>query len=268
MRKPTRGIAIIVVLMVLALLALVAAGMATMGSDNLRVVYADQKSAISLYAADAGARATIVDVVKGTVTTTTVPYVTNQAMPTVDASSVEATYSVDVYGPGATPPNQTNALPTDTFYVLSTGRSKDGPDRHAGVVIKLSSSNYPNAVFAANRLIMAANCKTDTWDSSVGPYATSRVVGAGQAHVGVNSTNPASVVIDITSQLDPLSASVATGNVLVPPGAPLPQSSELRWYPIRVFNTCHSPSPCLRSTWRATTRRQPRRSTRPPRPAI
>ncbi|MCA9794674.1 MAG: hypothetical protein KC910_22860, partial [Candidatus Eremiobacteraeota bacterium] len=220
MRKPTRGIAIIVVLMVLALLALVAAGMATMGSDNLRVVYADQKSAISLYAADAGARATIVDVVKGTVTTTTVPYVTNQAMPTVDASSVEATYSVDVYGPGATPPNWTNALPTDTFYVLSTGRSKDGPDRHAGVVIKLSSSNYPNAVFAANRLIMAANCKTDTWDSSVGPYATSRVVGAGQAHVGVNSTNPASVVIDITSQLDPLSASVATGNVLVPPGAP------------------------------------------------
>ncbi|MGE0494935.1 MAG: PilX N-terminal domain-containing pilus assembly protein [Vulcanimicrobiota bacterium] len=215
-----RGIAIIVVLMVLALLALIAAGMATMGSDNLRVVYADQKSAISLYAADAGARATIVDVANGTVAATTVPYLTNQAMATVDGSSVEATYSVDVYGPGATPPNWTNALPTDTFYILSTGRSKDGPDRHAGVVVKLTSSNYPNAIFAANRLVMAANCTTDTWDSSVGSYATSRVIGAGQAHVGVNSTSPASVVMDATSQLDPLSPLVATGNVLVPPGAP------------------------------------------------
>ncbi|MEW6281960.1 MAG: hypothetical protein AB1758_25370 [Candidatus Eremiobacterota bacterium] len=194
-----RGIAIIVVLLAMLLLAVIAGGMAAVGSHTLQLSRSSMQGDQALLAADSGAWRTAGELAR------------NDAFPgfpLLPLPSTGATYRTSVTkGPG-TAPNGVS-VPAGLTYVLSTGTFGKNV-RQVGLLLRLGSSPFATAVFAADTVTVDDASRVDSWDSSQGNYPTGSQ--ASRAHVGTNSVAPNCISWD--------SGSIVDGTLYVGPGAP------------------------------------------------
>lgn len=126
-----------------------------------------------------------------------------------------ASYSVDVYGPGDTPPVLSESLPANTLYILITASTPGSEDLLVGARVDLS---LRMGIFAADGMELL-DLKTDIWNSREGPYSDSSVFGSGKGHIGTNSTKAGAVTFGPTAVLDP-NRDTAGASVYAPEGAP------------------------------------------------
>lgn len=202
-KKTRRGIVIIIVLLVMAILATIGFALATLGSNNILQAGKELDSWQALYAAEAGARRKIGEI-RGNDTAN----IASTSMPTL----TDCSYEVSVTPSGSTAPNGFVVPGTDTFYILSTGRSRAETLRQVGMLVRKSGSAFGFAAFAADGFDIKNGCYTDTWDSLGLPLDHSL------ANIGTNSLAAGSVSIEAGARIGK-DGSNALARIAGPPGS-------------------------------------------------
>lgn len=190
--------------MAMMLLAVVAAAIVGVGSGNLTTNSANLNGEQAYYAAEAGGEFGLYELKNSGISAfpLTGNLAGNGSSYTVNATQGPGTVTID--GTTVTVPSSSH------YYLEAIGVSRNGVTRRVGVMVQESSSAYNYAGFAVDQISVSDGSRVDSWDSSAGPYSSSRGLSNLDAHLGTNQNLDGSIRISGGSMVDG-NAYAATG---------------------------------------------------------
>lgn len=180
-----------------ALVAVIAGALVMMGSNDLNRSFSSVQSEKAYFAAEAGARAALVELSNDS---NWPGFGSVQTLP--DGGS----FDVGVYPSGGAPPPNGANVPSGHVYVLSTGRSPNGSARQVGLLVKIGVGTLDFAVVARDSISLSGSGAIDSMDP------VTEVLLPDPASVATNSIADGAITITGGSSIQ--------GDANVGPGAP------------------------------------------------
>lgn len=211
-----RAVALVVVLLALALLFVVAVGVAALGAGNLNVTAAQVNGEKAFFAAEAAGQHALLLLKQDAA-------FSGLSGETLYATA-ETTYDVEVFNPGQTVPATGLVVPGGATYLLCTGHYADRVSRRIGLLVRRSgSASQSYAAFADELIEIYDGAEIDSWNSVVGGYLVSKLLGD-NAHIATNSNNSQAIKLLNNSKLF---GSAYAGPTSPPDGVSPDASSEI-----------------------------------------
>lgn len=189
--RSRRGIALLLSLLLLPLMAILAFTLTTMGVNNLNVTRNREDSTVAAYVADAGAEEALLRLKEDTAYSQTFV----RTMGKVPQTATVTIFNNRDGGSAIQASNGAN-VPPGFAYVLSDCLSNNGSTRRQSAILARLTGEAPSpwnyAAFGYDSITLTGNAETDSFDSSAGTYASTRI-GWGDpdaatqgGHVGTN----------------------------------------------------------------------------------